>query len=202
MFGDGFGINLSDDELNTILLVRARHGVSCSSHPFFWVTQGAFDVRRRQRVKHDIAAGLREHLRDGLADAVARMGDENHLARDIEFGRHQMGNLLAGNDGLASGPASSSMSRRGSRSWAGRLLASEGSRFQTFPDSNWRMPPDRLYCGLSTPPRRVRGVPRALLPPLHVVAFGCFMLKQAAYALLLARPTMVMTCRVTMHILA
>jgi len=55
---------------------------------------------------------LREHLRDALADAVARTGDENRLARDIEFGWHQMGNSLGGNDGLASGPASSSMSRR------------------------------------------------------------------------------------------
>jgi hypothetical protein len=35
VFGDAFGINLSDDELNTILAVRARHGVSGSSHPFF-----------------------------------------------------------------------------------------------------------------------------------------------------------------------
>ena len=32
---DGFGLNLSDDELNTILAVRARHGVPNSSHPFF-----------------------------------------------------------------------------------------------------------------------------------------------------------------------
>jgi N-hydroxyarylamine O-acetyltransferase len=32
---DGFGLNLSDDELNTILAVRARHGVPGSSHPFF-----------------------------------------------------------------------------------------------------------------------------------------------------------------------
>lgn len=32
---DGFGLNLSDDELNTILAVRARHGVPSSSHPFF-----------------------------------------------------------------------------------------------------------------------------------------------------------------------
>ena len=30
-----FGLNLSDDELNTILAVRARHGVPGSSHPFF-----------------------------------------------------------------------------------------------------------------------------------------------------------------------
>jgi N-hydroxyarylamine O-acetyltransferase len=32
---DGFGLNLSDDELNTILGVRARPGVPGSSHPFF-----------------------------------------------------------------------------------------------------------------------------------------------------------------------
>jgi N-hydroxyarylamine O-acetyltransferase len=32
---DGFGLNLSDDELNAILAVRARHGVPGSSHPFF-----------------------------------------------------------------------------------------------------------------------------------------------------------------------
>jgi N-hydroxyarylamine O-acetyltransferase len=32
---DGFGIDLSDDELNTILTIRARCGVSGSSHPFF-----------------------------------------------------------------------------------------------------------------------------------------------------------------------
>jgi N-hydroxyarylamine O-acetyltransferase len=31
----GFGLNLSDDELSTILAVRARHGVPGSSHPFF-----------------------------------------------------------------------------------------------------------------------------------------------------------------------
>jgi N-hydroxyarylamine O-acetyltransferase len=32
---DGFGLDLSDDELNAILAVRARHGVPGSSHPFF-----------------------------------------------------------------------------------------------------------------------------------------------------------------------
>ena len=32
---DGFGLDLSDGELNTILAVRARHGVAGSSHPFF-----------------------------------------------------------------------------------------------------------------------------------------------------------------------
>jgi hypothetical protein len=32
---DEFGLDLSDDELNTILAVRARHGVPGSSHPFF-----------------------------------------------------------------------------------------------------------------------------------------------------------------------
>jgi N-hydroxyarylamine O-acetyltransferase len=35
MLRDGFGLDLSDDELNTILAVRARHGVPGSSHPFF-----------------------------------------------------------------------------------------------------------------------------------------------------------------------
>ena len=32
---DGFGLDLSDDELNTILAVRARRDVPGSSHPFF-----------------------------------------------------------------------------------------------------------------------------------------------------------------------
>jgi N-hydroxyarylamine O-acetyltransferase len=32
---DGFGVDLSDDELDAILAVRARHGVPGSSHPFF-----------------------------------------------------------------------------------------------------------------------------------------------------------------------
>ena len=32
---DEFGLDLSDDELNTILAVRPRHGVPGSSHPFF-----------------------------------------------------------------------------------------------------------------------------------------------------------------------
>jgi N-hydroxyarylamine O-acetyltransferase len=30
-----FGLDLSDDELNAILAVRARRGVPGSSHPFF-----------------------------------------------------------------------------------------------------------------------------------------------------------------------
>ena len=32
---DGFGLDLSVDELNAILAVRARHGMPGSSHPFF-----------------------------------------------------------------------------------------------------------------------------------------------------------------------
>lgn len=32
---NGFGLDLSDDELNAILAVRSRHGVPGSSHPFF-----------------------------------------------------------------------------------------------------------------------------------------------------------------------
>jgi N-hydroxyarylamine O-acetyltransferase len=32
---DEFGLDLSDDELNTILAMRARHGMPGSSHPFF-----------------------------------------------------------------------------------------------------------------------------------------------------------------------
>jgi hypothetical protein len=38
-FMDRFGINLSDDELNTILAVRARHGVSGFFTSGLWVTQ-------------------------------------------------------------------------------------------------------------------------------------------------------------------
>lgn len=32
---DGFGLDVADDELDTILVVRAFHGVAGSSHPFF-----------------------------------------------------------------------------------------------------------------------------------------------------------------------
>jgi len=35
VFRDGFGLDLSDDELKTILSIRSRHGVPGSPHPFF-----------------------------------------------------------------------------------------------------------------------------------------------------------------------